>query len=196
MVMEERGQQWRRKQPSPFHAADHGVSEVSLLQGRGRAVMQNDVFASSDEAVSWINYSVHLESSLHVLSPRKSGGRVEVQTPVSKSSEAGLEPVFKECPGDPSAGGCLRATAGAAPASWRAWANCHQPVLKKRDKTVSVKGLASHQICVHISLGPAMLHVSVLWNSKAQTTAGWTDSSRAVSDAFHSARSICSDPVC
>lgn len=55
--------------------------------------MQNDVFASGDEAVSWINYIVHLESSLHVLSPRKGGGRVAVQTPVSKSSEAGLEPV-------------------------------------------------------------------------------------------------------
>lgn len=55
--------------------------------------MQNDVFASSDKAVPWINYSVHLESSLHMLSPHKGGGRVEVQTPVSESSEAGLESV-------------------------------------------------------------------------------------------------------
>lgn len=57
---------------SPLHTADHGVSEVSLLQRRSRVVMQNDVFASSDKTVPWIGYNVHLESA-RALSPQRWG---------------------------------------------------------------------------------------------------------------------------
>lgn len=49
---------------SPLLTADHGMSEVSLLQSRSWAVMQNDIFASSDKTVPWISDNVHLESAL------------------------------------------------------------------------------------------------------------------------------------